>query len=63
MQAPPVRFVVLSLIQSVLTGALATIVQLFQWDWDSVAKECTDFIGPAGMSTRGLIIFTLIYSH
>ncbi|KAF5347543.1 hypothetical protein D9757_014297 [Collybiopsis confluens] len=24
------------------------IVQLFQWSWDSVAAECTSFIGPAG---------------
>ncbi|KAI1791084.1 glycoside hydrolase [Ganoderma leucocontextum] len=24
------------------------IVQMFGWTWDSVAAECTDFIGPAG---------------
>ncbi|KAG8991010.1 hypothetical protein FRB94_012932 [Tulasnella sp. JGI-2019a] len=24
------------------------ITQLFQWNWDSVAAECTAFIGPAG---------------
>lgn len=24
------------------------IIQLFQWNWDSVANECRDFIGPAG---------------
>ncbi|KAF7365467.1 Alpha-amylase [Mycena venus] len=24
------------------------IVQLFEWPWDSVASECTDFLGPAG---------------
>ncbi|KAJ8496788.1 hypothetical protein ONZ45_g12302 [Pleurotus djamor] len=24
------------------------IIQLFQWDWDSIAKECTEFIGPSG---------------
>ncbi|KAF9055400.1 glycoside hydrolase [Hymenopellis radicata] len=23
-------------------------IQLFGWDWDSVAAECTNFIGPAG---------------
>ncbi|KAL8276232.1 hypothetical protein RQP46_011349 [Phenoliferia psychrophenolica] len=25
-----------------------TIVQLFQWNWDSVAAECTNWLGPAG---------------
>ncbi|MFC7344123.1 alpha-amylase [Saccharopolyspora griseoalba] len=24
------------------------IIQMFQWPWDSVARECTDFLGPAG---------------
>lgn len=24
------------------------IAQMFEWDWDSVATECTDFLGPAG---------------
>jgi len=24
------------------------IIQLFQWNWDSIASECTNFIGPAG---------------
>ncbi|KAJ7042090.1 alpha-amylase [Mycena alexandri] len=24
------------------------IVQLFEWPWDSVASECTNFLGPAG---------------
>ncbi|KAG8721907.1 hypothetical protein FRC09_007153 [Ceratobasidium sp. 395] len=24
------------------------IVQMFQWTWDSVAAECTNFLGPAG---------------
>ncbi|KAJ7470319.1 alpha-amylase [Mycena latifolia] len=24
------------------------IVQLFEWPWDSVASECTSFLGPAG---------------
>ncbi|KIY73061.1 glycoside hydrolase family 13 protein [Cylindrobasidium torrendii FP15055 ss-10] len=24
------------------------IIQLFEWTWDSIASECTDFIGPAG---------------
>jgi len=24
------------------------IIQMFEWNWDSVAQECTKFIGPAG---------------
>jgi hypothetical protein len=24
------------------------IIQMFQWNWDSIANECTTFIGPAG---------------
>ena len=24
------------------------IVQMFEWTWDSVAAECTNFLGPAG---------------
>ncbi|KZT54766.1 glycoside hydrolase family 13 protein [Calocera cornea HHB12733] len=24
------------------------VVQLFEWNWDSVAQECAEFIGPAG---------------
>ncbi|KIY46805.1 glycoside hydrolase family 13 protein [Fistulina hepatica ATCC 64428] len=26
----------------------AVIVQMFEWNWDSVAEECKNFIGPAG---------------
>ncbi|PIL31197.1 hypothetical protein GSI_05895 [Ganoderma sinense ZZ0214-1] len=26
----------------------SVIVQMFEWTWDSVAAECTNFIGPAG---------------
>jgi len=26
----------------------AVIAQMFEWDWDSVAAECTNFLGPAG---------------
>ncbi|KAM0749003.1 glycoside hydrolase [Meredithblackwellia eburnea MCA 4105] len=25
-----------------------TIVQLFEWNWDSIARECTQTLGPAG---------------
>ena len=24
------------------------IIQMFEWNWDSIALECTEFIGPAG---------------
>ena len=24
------------------------IIEMFEWSWDSVAAECTNFIGPAG---------------
>jgi len=26
----------------------AVIAQMFEWNWDSVAAECTNFLGPAG---------------
>ena len=35
---------------------LDTIIQLFEWTWDSVAAECTNFIGP-----KGELILTNIY--
>ncbi len=25
-------------------------IQLFQWNWNSIAAECTDVLGPAGIS-------------
>ncbi|KAF8594589.1 glycoside hydrolase [Ceratobasidium sp. AG-I] len=30
------------------SGSKTVIIQMFQWNWDSIASECTDFIGPAG---------------
>ncbi|KAI9067762.1 carbohydrate-binding module family 20 protein [Trametes sanguinea] len=30
------------------TGNKDVIIQMFEWTWDSVAAECTNFIGPAG---------------
>ncbi|TFK50230.1 glycoside hydrolase family 13 protein [Heliocybe sulcata] len=30
------------------SGNKTVIVQMFEWDWDSLASECTDFLGPAG---------------
>ncbi|KAE9396568.1 glycoside hydrolase [Gymnopus androsaceus JB14] len=29
-------------------GAKSVIVQMFEWTWDSIAAECTNFLGPAG---------------
>ncbi|TRM62855.1 glycoside hydrolase family 13 protein [Schizophyllum amplum] len=29
-------------------AAGSVIAQMFQWSWDSVAQECSDFLGPAG---------------
>ncbi|PVG03687.1 glycoside hydrolase [Serendipita vermifera] len=26
----------------------SVIAQMFEWSWDSIAQECTDFLGPAG---------------
>lgn len=32
-------------------GARSDIgIQLFQWNWDSIARECTDVLGPAGIA-------------
>ncbi|KAK7691582.1 hypothetical protein QCA50_004981 [Cerrena zonata] len=30
------------------SGNKSVIIQMFEWTWDSVAAECTNFIGPAG---------------
>ncbi|KAF7328520.1 Alpha-amylase [Mycena venus] len=30
------------------SGTNTIIAQMFEWTWDSVAAECTDFLGPAG---------------
>ncbi|CAE6470950.1 unnamed protein product [Rhizoctonia solani] len=30
------------------SGSKTVIIQLFEWSWDSIAAECTNFIGPAG---------------
>lgn len=26
----------------------SVIAQMFEWSWDSIAQECTEFLGPAG---------------
>ncbi|TFK64214.1 glycoside hydrolase [Pluteus cervinus] len=30
------------------SGSRSVIVQMFQWNWDSIATECQTFLGPAG---------------
>lgn len=30
------------------SGTKDVIVQMFEWTWDSIAAECTNFLGPAG---------------
>ncbi|TRM62854.1 glycoside hydrolase family 13 protein [Schizophyllum amplum] len=37
-------------VQSRAVSAAPVIAQMFQWSWDSVAQECTTFLGPAGYS-------------
>jgi hypothetical protein len=29
-------------------GSKNVIIQMFEWNWDSIAAECTNFIGPNG---------------
>ena len=31
-----------------LHAGTVVIAQMFEWNWDSVAAECTSFLGPAG---------------
>ena len=30
------------------SGSKKVIVQMFGWNWDSIAAECTNFLGPEG---------------
>ena len=34
--------------KNVVDSSRSVIIQMFEWTWDSVAAECTNFIGPAG---------------
>lgn len=38
----------ITLIPRAPSGTRTVIVQMFQWTWDSIAAECTNFLGPAG---------------
>ena len=31
-----------------MPGEKTVIAQMFEWNWESVAAECTNFLGPAG---------------
>jgi hypothetical protein len=36
-------------VRKVLTTRFSVVIaQMFEWTWDSVAAECTTFLGPAG---------------
>lgn len=39
----------------------SVIVQMFEWAWDSVALECTSFIGPAGYGYVQGVVFDLLF--
>lgn len=44
-------------------GDKPVIIQLFEWTWDSVASECTSFIGPAGYGfVQGTLIRPDVYT-
>ena len=30
------------------SGSKTVIIEMFEWNWESIATECTNFIGPAG---------------
>ncbi|KAJ7175109.1 glycoside hydrolase family 13 protein [Mycena crocata] len=40
--------VIRSLANRAPSGSKTVIIQMFEWTWNSVAAECTNFIGPAG---------------
>ena len=43
------------------TDAKTVIIQMFEWDWDSVAAECKNFIGSAGYGfVQGSIVKLII---
>jgi hypothetical protein len=36
------------------------IVQMFEWTWDSIAAECTNFLGPAGYGYVQGVYFSIL---
>lgn len=45
------------------SGAKTVIAQMFEWTWDSIAAECTDFLGPAGYGFVQGGLDILLWSH
>lgn len=40
------------------------IIQMFEWTWDSIASECTNFIGPSGMWPFLLVLpLEVLHAH
>lgn len=37
-----------NLTQRAPSSAKKVIIQLFEWNWNSIAAECTNFLGPEG---------------
>lgn len=37
-----------SIAQDAADETKSVIIQMFEWSWESIAEECTEFIGPAG---------------
>ncbi|KAI0034829.1 glycoside hydrolase [Vararia minispora EC-137] len=42
------------------SGSKTVIVQMFEWTWDSIAAECTTFLGPAGSARYGYSCLRLL---
>ena len=49
-----VRYTSLHTIPILTLSSTEVIIQLFQWNWDSIANECMNFIGPAGKSATSV---------
>ena len=47
--------------KNVVDSSRSVIIQMFEWTWDSIAAECTEFIGPAGYGyVQGKIVELLL---
>ncbi|EPQ53124.1 secreted alpha-amylase [Gloeophyllum trabeum ATCC 11539] len=42
------------------SGDKTVIVQMFEWSWDSIASECTNFLGPAGEALYRVSSFPIL---
>lgn len=45
------------------SGSKTVIIQMFEWNWDSVAAECTNFIGPAGYGFVQGLLFLFFFKY